>query len=64
MQLPDELIQEIANARKAFALEVGLGPDDQAAMNFKIREARGQDRDAPRPEKMLAENPLFFRPSC
>jgi hypothetical protein len=58
----DDLIKEISNARKAFALEIGLGPDDQAAMNFKIREERGQDRDAPRPEKMVAENPLFFRP--
>jgi hypothetical protein len=57
----DELIQQARNARDAFNEEVGYGPDDQAKMFYKIREIQGEDDDAPRLQKMVAEHPLIYR---
>jgi len=53
--------QELRNARDAFMMDAFAGPDDQASLNFAIRERREQDKDSPRPEKMVAENPLIYR---
>ena len=57
----DDLIREVRNARDAFQMDAGLGRDDQAAMNFAIRDAKGLDRDEPRPNKIVAEHPLIYR---
>jgi len=57
----EDLIQQARNARSAFNQEIGYGPDDQAKMFYKIRELQNQDDDAPRLEKMVAENPLIYR---
>jgi len=57
----EDLIREARNAREAFQMDAGLGRDDQAAMNFAIREARLQDRDEPRPNKIVAEHPFIYR---
>ena len=57
----EELIQQAKYARSAFKEEVGYGPDDQAKMFYKIRDLQGEDDDAPRLQKMVAEHPLIYR---
>lgn len=61
MSFADDLVREARNAREAFQMDAGLGRDDQAAMNFAIRDAKGLDRDEPRPNKIVAEHPLIYR---
>jgi len=61
MSFADDLVREARNAREAFQIDAGLGRDDQAAMNFAIRDAKGLDRDEPRPNKIVAEHPLIYR---
>jgi hypothetical protein len=57
----EDFKREVRNAREAFQMDAGLGRDDQAAMNFAIRDAKGLDRDEPRPNKIVAEHPLIYR---
>lgn len=60
MNLQD-LIQQARYARDAFQEEIGYGPDDQSKMFYKIRDLQGEDDDAPRLQKMVAEHPLIYR---